>query len=190
MTTAAPSRTTRPEVRAAARIVVAVTAVSALGGVVWGLLVPAERFLVTSRGAASLTGESMHRFDAVALMLCVGLVIGVLSAVAAWMWRSVRGPVVFGGLLIGSVVGAATTALVGLGIANLRFPALDTVEVGQIVSATPGIDTPLALIMQPLVAAMAYLAMASLNPSDDLGVGQAAAPVVEPADPHDRPLPR
>lgn len=189
MTTAVDSRTRRPEVRAAARIVVALVAVSALGGAVWGLLAPAEHFLVTTNGAASLTSESLHRFDAVALLLCIGLIVGVLSAVAVWLWRTVRGPIVLAGLLIGSAVGAATMALVGLAVTNLRYPPLDNVEVGQIVSATPALGTPMALVLQPFAAAMVYLILVSLSPRDDLGVAGSAAADAEstPADASARP---
>ncbi|MFE3289385.1 DUF2567 domain-containing protein [Rhodococcus sp. NPDC059234] len=147
---------------------------SAIGGIGWGMLVPAQHFLVLSGGrAASLTSESNHQFDAVALFLCLGLILGVLSAVAAWLWRSVRGAVVLAGLLIGSAVGAAAAAVVGLGVARLRFPEITDVAVGQIVPATPNIGTPMALIVQPFAAAVVYLLMVSLNPRDDLGTGAA-----------------
>ncbi|MBP1159167.1 hypothetical protein ABIC28_004423 [Rhodococcus sp. PvR044] len=165
----------RSEIRAAARIVVAVVAASALAGIGWGLLVPAQHFLVISGGrAASLTSESGHQFDAVALFLCAGLTVGVLSASAAWLWRSVRGPVVLIGLLIGSAVGAATTAVVGLGVAGLRFPDLPDAIEGQIVPVSPGLGTAMVLILQPLVAAFVYLVLASMSPRDDLGVAPAS----------------
>ncbi|MFC9788988.1 DUF2567 domain-containing protein [Rhodococcus sp. NPDC127528] len=156
---------------------------SAIGGIGWGVLVPAQHFLVLSGGrAASLTSESNHQFDAVALFLCLGLILGVLSAVAAWLWRSVRGAVVLTGLLIGSAVGAAAAAVVGLGVARLRFPEVTDVAVGQIVPATPTIGTPMALILQPFAAAVVYLLMASLNPRDDLGVTAPPAAEGAPAD--------
>ncbi|TQF73739.1 DUF2567 domain-containing protein [Rhodococcus spelaei] len=140
------------------------------------MLVPAQHFLVLSGGrATSLTSESNHQFDAVALFLCLGLILGVLSAVAVWLWRSVRGAVVLAGLLIGSMVGTAAAALVGLGVARLRFPEVTDVTVGQIVPATPGIGTPMALILQPFAAALVYLLLVSLNPRDDLGVTPAPA---------------
>ncbi|MFC7448898.1 DUF2567 domain-containing protein [Rhodococcus daqingensis] len=187
----------RSEIRAAARIVVAVVAASAIAGVGWGLLVPAQHFLVVADGrGASLTSESGHQFDAVALFLCAGLTVGVLTASAAWLWRSVRGPVVVAGLLIGSVAGAAAAAVVGLGVAGLRFPEVPDAVAGQIVPVSPGLGTAMVLILQPLVAAFVYLVLASMSPRDDLGVGGApaeGAPAVgesAPADDLPGPMPQ
>lgn len=156
---------------AAARVVAAVVIVSAVAGVGWGLLVPAQHFLVVSGGGAvSLTGESGRQFDAVALFLCLGLVLGVLTAVAVWsVQRTVRGIAQLVGLTIGSVVGASAAALVGLGVAQLRFPGVEDVEIGQIVAATPGLGTAMALIAQPLAAAVVYLLLVSISPDRDLG---------------------
>ncbi|MFF0817103.1 DUF2567 domain-containing protein [Rhodococcus sp. NPDC003318] len=167
--TGAASRARRPAVAAAARVVAAVVIVSAVAGVGWGLLVPAQHFLVVSGGAVSLPGESGHRFDAVALFLCLGLILGVLSAVAVWsVQRAFRGLAQLVGLMLGSAVGAAAAALVGVGVAQLRFPAAEDVEIGRIVAATPGLDTVMALIAQPLAAALVYLLLVSISPHPDL----------------------
>ncbi|GAA4480605.1 hypothetical protein GCM10023094_27430 [Rhodococcus olei] len=168
-------RTSRAEVRSAARVVVGVVVVSALAGIAWGLLVPAQHFLVVSGGGAvSLTGESDHQFDAVALLMCLGVILGVLAAVAVWTRRAVRGVPQLIGLLIGSAVGAAASALVGLGVAQLRFPTPDDVEIGRIVAATPGLGTTTALVVQPLVATLTYLLLVSLSPDPALGHTEAA----------------
>lgn len=54
-------------------------AVSALGGMLWGFLAPAQQLLVVAqdRGAA-LTGESLHRFDGLALFSFVSLALGLV----------------------------------------------------------------------------------------------------------------
>ncbi|EME21784.1 hypothetical protein G419_08019 [Rhodococcus triatomae BKS 15-14] len=172
--TAQPTQTRpkadRVEVRFAARAVVGVTALSAVAGIVWGLLAPAQHFLVVSGGGAvSLTGESIHQFDAMALFVCFGLVVGVLSAVAVWARRELRGVVQFAGLLVGSLVGAAAAAVVGEGVVGIRYPSLDDLELGQIVAAPPGIGTLVALIAQPLAAAVVYAALVSFSPDPNLG---------------------
>lgn len=176
-----PTQTTpradRAEVRFAARVVVGVVAAGAIAGIVWGLLAPAQHFLVVSGGGAvSLTGESIHQFDAVALFLCLGLIVGVLSAVAVWTRRALRGVVPFLGLLVGSLVGAATTAVVGLGVVGLRFPSLTDLEIGQIVAATPGLGTALALIAQPLAASVVYAGLVAFSPDPHLGRPVESAP--------------
>ncbi|MFD4293937.1 DUF2567 domain-containing protein [Rhodococcus sp. NPDC058532] len=172
-------RAASAEVRSAARVVAGVVVTSALAGIGWGLLAPAQHFLVVSSGGAtSLTGESTHQFDAVALFLCLGAILGVLSAVAVWSIRAYRGVAQVIGLVLGSVVGASAAALVGLGVAQLRFPGVDDLEVGQIVPATPGLGTVMALIAQPFAAALVYLLLVSLSPRPDLGV-EAVAPAAE-----------
>lgn len=154
---------------------------SALVGVLWGVLAPAERLLVVAPDrAVTLTGESVHRFDAIGMFACAGLVVGVLTAVAAWTARRSRGPVALGAVLGGSVVGACAMALGGIGVAALRFPHPDTSAPGVVVSVAPGIGTPLVLIFQPLIACVLTLVLAALNPYDDLGVGDHPVDLDEP----------
>ncbi|KAA0021032.1 DUF2567 domain-containing protein [Antrihabitans cavernicola] len=163
----------RAEVKAAARVVVGCAVAGALGGVVWGLLAPAEHLLVvTENRGAALTGESAHQFDAIAIFVCIAAFLGLISAVASWQWRSMRGPLLFLGLLIGSAIGASIMAGVGEGVAKLRFPHVDSPVVDTVIAIAPGIGTLLTLIVQPLVASFVILVIASVNPLDDLGTGR------------------
>ncbi|WP_237669321.1 hypothetical protein [Rhodococcus sp. BS-15] len=59
-------------------------AVSALGGMLWGFLAPAQQLLVVAqdRGAA-LTGESLHRFDGLALFSFVSLALGLVLPIGS-----------------------------------------------------------------------------------------------------------
>jgi hypothetical protein len=162
----------RRELRAALLIVAAVLAFSVLGGVVWGLLAPTEQLLVTQPGrGATLTGESLHQFDAVAIFVCIGAVVGLLSAAGVWRWRGVRGPILQIGLLIGSVVGAYAMSWVGELVAEWNHPRPDNPPVGQIVALPPELGSWLALIVQPLLASLVVLFLAALSPSEDLGTG-------------------
>jgi len=155
-------------------IVIAATSagVSVFVGVLWAFLAPAEHLLVVSEGrGVALTGESLHQFDASAVFIWLALIVGVLSAVAAWLARLSRGPYALGGLIVGSAVGAGLMALVGSGVTKLRFPAADNPAVGEIVARAPNIGTLLVLLFQPLAACVVTLVLAVLNPYDDLGVG-------------------
>ncbi len=118
-----------------------------------------------------LTTESLHRFDAVAIFLGVVLVLGVLSAVVVWGMRRSRGPGAVTALVLGSTLSAGVAALVGMGVARLRFPAVESPAIGSIIAAAPGLSTPMVLIVQPLAAALVYLLLVSLSPHDDLGFG-------------------
>ncbi|MEV6280982.1 DUF2567 domain-containing protein [Nocardia sp. NPDC051832] len=162
----------RREVRAALLIGAAVVVLSILGGVAWGLLAPAEHLLVTQPGrGAPLTGESTHQFDGLAILTCLGFVAGVLSAVAAWRWRAVRGPIMQGGLLIGALIGAYAMKWFGEIVAEVRFPRPEDPAVGTIIALAPEVGSSLALVVQPLVASLLLMFMAAFSASEDLGTG-------------------
>ncbi|MFC9897848.1 DUF2567 domain-containing protein [Nocardia sp. NPDC127579] len=162
----------RREARAALLIAAAVLVLGIVGGVAWGYLAPAEHLLVTQPGrGAPLTGESMHQFDALAIFVCFGAVAGVLTAVAAWRWRTVRGPIMLGGLLFGSLLGGYAMWWFGETVAQWRFPRPVDPAVGSIIVMAPELGTALALLVQPLVAALVLLFLTAFSASEDLGTG-------------------
>jgi len=167
--------------RAAARVVLAAVVLGLLGALLWGLLAPGEQFVVVGddRGVP-LTGESMHVFDAVAIFVLITGVTGLLTAVGAWRLARPRGPILFGGVLLGTVVATLTTAVFGEAVARLRFPRPDSLELHQIVTVAPGIGTVVALGVAPVVASAAILVLAAIDPRDDLGAPAAAAAVGAP----------
>ncbi|MEU0546014.1 DUF2567 domain-containing protein [Nocardia sp. NPDC005978] len=160
------------EVRAAAVVFGALVVVSGLAGVLWAYLAPAEELWVIEpdRGAA-LTGESLHRFDSVAIFVLLGLATAFLSTAAAWRWRRVRGPILLLGLLGGSLAGAVVMRLVGEALAEARHPRPDNPAVHTIVEFAPTVEGWPALIVQPLVTVLVVLFLAALSTSDDLGSG-------------------
>ncbi|WP_067697328.1 DUF2567 domain-containing protein [Nocardia jejuensis] len=163
------------EVRAAGIVFVSVVAVSALAGVVWAYLAPAEQLLVVEpdRGSA-LTGESAHRFDSLAIFVLTGIVLGVLTAAATWRWRRARGPLLLIGLLLGSGAGTVVARLVGEAVAEQLHARPAHPAIHSIVEFAPTIDGLSVLIVQPLFAALAILIMTALSTSDDLGSGHRA----------------
>ncbi|HLS77737.1 MAG TPA: DUF2567 domain-containing protein [Nocardia sp.] len=163
----------RAEASAGLWVVAAVVAVSLAAGALWGVTAPTEQLLVTQPGRGSaLLGESLHQFDAVAMFVCFGAVTGLLAAVAVWrLLRPVRGPLVLIGLLAGSLIGAYAMAWSGETVAELLHPRADDPAVGTIVTLPTGIGTGLALVVQPLVAALVVLFFVALSTSDDLGTG-------------------
>ncbi|WP_433679455.1 DUF2567 domain-containing protein [Nocardia sp. CA-119907] len=168
----------RRELRAAALIAVGALLLSALGGVVWAFVAPTQQYLVVKARAgavpakgASLTGESVHQFDALAIFVCIGAVLGVLTAVGAWRWRRARGPLLQIGLLIGAVAGAYVMSKVGEQIMRWQHPMPYDPPVGQIVRLPVEVGSWLALIVQPLLASLIVLFLAALSPSEDLGTG-------------------
>ncbi|MCX5046041.1 DUF2567 domain-containing protein [Aldersonia sp. NBC_00410] len=159
----------RAEVRTAARVVLGAVVLGAVGGIVWGLLAPPIQAIVVTAGrAAPVTGESDHEFDAVAIFACVSAVVAVLTAVGAWRLARPRGPVLYGGILLGSVTGAATMAVIGEGVARLRHPHVQAPQVDELIALAPGIGTAMVLIVAPMIASLAILVLAIFNPRDDL----------------------
>ncbi|WP_063710952.1 DUF2567 domain-containing protein [Nocardia niigatensis] len=160
------------EARAAAVVFTALVAVSALAGVAWAFLAPPEQLLVVEpdRGTA-LTGESMHRFDALAIFVLIGIVLGVLGTAAAWRWRRARGPVLLSGILLGSLAGAVLMKVVGEAVAERVHTRPQHPAVHTIVEFAPAVEGWAALIAQPLAAAVVALLLTALSTSDDLGTG-------------------
>lgn len=168
----------RRELRAAALIAVGVVLLSVLGGVVWAFVAPAEQYLVVKARAgavpakgSALTGESVHQFDALAIFVCIGAVLGVLTAIGVWRWRRTRGPLLYIGLLIGSGAGAYVMAKVGEQIMRWQHPMPYDPAVGHIVRLPVDVGSWLALIVQPLLASLIVLFLAALSPAEDLGTG-------------------
>ena len=165
-------RGARKELRAAALLAAAVVVLSMCAGVVWGLLAPTELVRVVAPGrGATLVGESLHRFDALAIFTGLGAVIGVLSAAAAWRRRRMRGPIQLIGLLLGSAAGTWLMAWAGETVNAWDNPRPDDPPVGAIVALPVGLESPLALLVQPLVAALVILLLAGLSTTEDLGSG-------------------
>ncbi|ORL82123.1 hypothetical protein A5905_10085 [Prescottella equi] len=161
--------------RALVRIVVVSALLGVPAGLIWALLAPAVHMLVVAedRGVV-LTTENLHRFDALAIFVGTTIVVGVLSAVVVWGMRRSRGPGAMAALVCGSVAGSGVAALVGMGVARVRYPEVTGPAVDSVIAAAPGVSTPLVLIVQPLAAALVYLLLVSLSPDDDLGAGGTA----------------
>jgi|GEM_PF-1126014 len=182
----------RYELRAALWAVLGVLVVSALGGVAWALLAPTERVLVVEPGrGAALTGESGHRFDAVAIFVCAALVIGLLTAAAVWRASRVRGPILQCALLFGSLAGAELMSWCGEHVARWLHPHAANPPLRTIVAMPPTIPGWRTLIdhwihsslsagawtvvlVQPLIAALVILVLAALSTHEDLGAAPRA----------------
>lgn len=158
------------QVRAAVLVAGAAMLASVVGGVGWGLLAPGESLLVVQPDQGSeLTGESLHPFDALAIFVGIGLVIGVMTGLAAWRWVRMRGPIQLVGVLVGSVLGAWAMTMAGEAVAELRYPHLAHPPIGQIVTLAPAVEIWQVWLIQPLFALLVLLVAAAGSPGTDLG---------------------
>lgn len=143
--------------------------VGALSGLVWSVLAPPEQVVVVAPGVgAALTGESLHRFDALALFACGAFVAGIVLPVAFWAWTRARGPMLYLGLLVGAALGSAAMLTIGIWIAGLIHPRPEDSAVGSVVSVAPGIGSLLVLVVQPLITSLVVVLLAAMNPHDNL----------------------
>ncbi len=152
------------------RWIVVAAVIGAALGVVWALLAPPRHLGVLGDGrAAVLTGESLHRFDAVALFVLVTAAAGVVGATA--VWRAAEGTIGRAtGVVASAAVGSVSAAGVGLGLAALRFPnaaATDAADAaGTVVALAPGLVTPMAVLLAPLAAAVTLVVLVAFAPDD------------------------
>ena len=159
------------------RIVVLIVLASALLGAAWGLFAPVERLTVVAPNRGLLMpGESEHRFDALAVFLLGGFALGIATGIGSWLARSVRGPAMAIVVVAASIVGALIAAGVGLGVGALSHRRPESPAVGDLVAFAPGLSTPLALLAQPLAAAVVLLLAATLSSHDDLRGDAVAEP--------------
>lgn len=158
-----------PRFRILAITIAVAVGVGALAGVCWALLAPAEHLVVLApgRGAPS-TGESLHRFDSVAIFLCITLVAGILLPVGFWTWTERRGPAMALGLVLGSFLGSATTLGLGVWMSGILHSRPDDPAVGSVVARAAGMESPLVLIVQALATSFVVLLLAAMNPHDNL----------------------
>lgn len=169
-------RPERPRVVVKADLLPAVSVlsmVSLLGmavGWLWSMLAPPQRKVITEDGTpAPLTSESYHRFDDLVLFTLLCLAAGLVTGVAVWFLRERRGPVIMFAAVAGSALGGWLAMLVGKSWAEGRWPAPTKVEVLDVVSAPPVLESSWGLLAWPLMTALVYGFASTVNGLDDLG---------------------
>ncbi|MGH4025274.1 MAG: DUF2567 domain-containing protein [Pseudonocardiaceae bacterium] len=143
-------------------------------GWLWSRLAPVEIASVVAvpgtgeLGLAPMLGQSEHRFDGMATFVLFGLAAGVLTGVALWLVRSLRGPVVLVGAVLGSLAAAWFAMRIGLWLAGMRYP-LGDLRLGDVVARAPVLASAWVIVAQPFGVAVAYSLAVSWHGSEDLG---------------------
>ncbi|ASO19479.1 hypothetical protein AHOG_09175 [Actinoalloteichus hoggarensis] len=139
-------------------------------GWLWSVLAPPMRLRVLSDGTLiPFSMESYHRFDAIAVFVLLGAALGVLTGMACWLLRRRRGPVTAFAVVGGSLLAAWLATRTGLSFAASAHPLADQISAGMTLVRPPGLDSPWAMVAQPLGAAFAYGLATAWNGEDDLG---------------------
>jgi hypothetical protein len=137
----------------------------------WSRLAPAQLSLVQSDGTLTpLPTESQHRFDDLAVFMLLGAVAGLLTGAAVWLLRQRRGPLTLVAVAAGSLVAAWLAMRTGVSFAEGRYSdAIAQAKPDAVVAVAPRLESTWAIIVQPLVAVLAYGVAAAANGMEDLG---------------------
>lgn len=150
---------------------IAVFLVNAVVGTLWSIMAPGQQFKVFSNGSyISLPTADYHPFEGLALFVLATAAIGLVSAVAIWRVREVRGVTTLVLLVIVSAVGSFVAAV----IARLFGPSISPSDFASTLGNTvatvrPQLTTPLVLVAEPLVAALVYTFLVAWDGRPDLG---------------------
>lgn len=151
--------------RTLAGVLIACAVAGVLQGLIWAFLAPGVPYKVLADGrSAPLPTTSSYHFVSLALFCWLGIVAGVLIALAAWRVRTARGwPMLL--LVTG---GSAAGALIAWGLGVLVAPGTDPTSVGassadSIVTAPPATGTLLGALAQPAIAALIYTFLVAWN---------------------------
>jgi uncharacterized protein DUF2567 len=169
-----PRRRPRVVVRAdLAAAVVVLAVVGVLGvplGWMWSRLAPGERVLAAGGDQLiPLQLESWHRFDDLAIYGLIGMAAGVCVAVAVWLLRERRGPVMMIAATLGGLLAAWLGVKVGVAFANSHYALSGAPAVNSVITLAPRIETIWVVVAQPLATAFVYGLLAGWNGRDDLG---------------------
>lgn len=138
---------------------------------VWYWLAPPQFVARSSKaptpgGVLPFVGQSEHRFDDMATFLLLGLAAGVLTGAAVWLFRRLRGPVVFLCGVLGSLIAAWLAMHAGLWLVAAGYP--DLASTGAPFPRPPVVESSWVIIAQPFGFAVTYCITTAWNRSDEL----------------------
>ncbi|MEV8536478.1 hypothetical protein [Streptomyces sp. NPDC051211] len=162
--TTASAGTTPADIRDAAAVALAVGVAGVLLGLLWVWLAPRAQYFSNGEAVFLKDTESEARIGADATFFLLSLGLGVLSAVAVFLWRRRGGVALVVGLALGSVFASLAGWRVGLWLG----PSRDLVASAKAAGKGVPFDAPLellahgALLVWPMAAVAAHLALTAL----------------------------
>jgi hypothetical protein len=151
----------------AAAVLVVLAAVGALLGLWWQHISPRTKgFVYLPHAVIPDEKEAFVASDGRYLLMTGA--VGIVVAVAAWLWRSTRGPAVGLALVVGGLLGALLTDFVG----RLTGGGHDDGTVNAVITLPIRVHARGLLLIEPALAALVYSACALFAKRDDLGVDE------------------
>ena len=155
--------------RRALIVLVAILAVFAVGGCVWGVFIPTTTATVDSGYLSTDPTQDGREFTGFVALVAGLFVLSMAGALAAWGWapRS-RGPVMLWLLAIVAMLGGIIFIDVGNAVASSLHPLPDVNDVrsGQTITWAPHITAGAALAGPPLLASLTYWCAAVVGKGD------------------------
>lgn len=147
----------------------------ALGGVVWALVRPMQTVTFLEGGRLAVRQDGLDAaFSALLWFTGIALVLGlILGSVAHKRFPTARGLAMEAWVGVAALAMAAVQWASGNLIARMRQPDLDAVVPGSSVDVLPAFDSPVALLVAPFAAMLAYWCLFFLapGPEEDLRPG-------------------
>lgn len=147
----------------------------ALGGVVWALVRPTQTVTFLEGGRLAVRQDGLDAaFSALLWFTGIALVLGlILGSLAHKRFPTARGLAMEAWVGVAALAMAAVQWASGNLIARMRQPDLDAVVPGSSVDVLPAFDSPVALLVAPFAAMLAYWCLIFLapGPEEDLRPG-------------------
>lgn len=159
----------------AAAVLVVLAVLGALLGLWWQAISPRAKGFVylPHNGIIPDEKETFVASDGRYLLLTAAA--GIVVAVAAWLWRSTRGPAVGLALVVGGLLGALLTDFVG----RVTGGGHDNGALNSVITLPVRVHARGLLLVEPALAALVYAACALFAKRDDLGVDDEAAALAD-----------
>ena len=154
----------RGDVRAALTVAGVLVVLGVIAGFVWAAVSPHGQGVVVSKTEIS-PFEQENWIAADGRFAIITGIIGFLVGLAAWFWRSRRGPVLAAGLAIGALVGSVLTAVIGRAVSSGH----DTGAVNTAIRLHIVLHAHGLVAIEAVLALAAYLGGVLFAGPDDLG---------------------
>lgn len=160
---------TRREIKTALALILGMVALGAVLAPAWAAVAPRLAYRVVQPGRAlPVVPEAEEYIAADGRFVLLTLVAGVLAGLVAWSLRQTRGPVVLVAVAVGGLLAAVVTWRLGVALAP-GYRAEELQEVGRTVYQSLRLGALAALMVEPFVAVLVYVAVAGFASRADLG---------------------